>query len=550
MTPEEEFDAEIEIAEAEAAAKANKPAVSEPKADPGWFEPGSKSGALVQGLGSPTRLADELGGAAAATTAKLSQLTDFLARTAPGRFVARKLTGLDGVSDATIDQITQGASQDARHAVLGGDTPMGAYRGTRDAIRHDDKAAQESHPGLYTGAGVVAGMGLPGAGITKGMSLGQKAVAFGKGGAALGAVAGAGGADGSVVDRLRGALKGGEAGFVTGAVGGPTLHKGGELAGRLMKHLARGSAVRAVTPSAGLTDHLRAEGIKPDDLGDAVLEADILRFGGTTKGTLGRLDRRMDEVGQVIGQSMREADTLATQGGPRVDPVAAKKAMEGALRNATMTGAHVDAADAAQAAIGSKIDLQAVPGPMGRTRLGPTYEGMWSLKSNLQKTLKPIELSNMDQSMYREGVGGLTENLYSQLQGALPPERFSALQKATSTYGPLRVTEKLLNKALTREAARKPLGITDLQKGQIAGQALGGGWGAAAAIGSALVKGRVPSTTAVTTNAMGKHLPGLIGGGQHAGGLPSSAAAGVSRAATKPEPDEEDRNAFVKGNGG
>lgn len=522
--------------------------------------PQGKVGAALRGYakGGTMGFADEAQGLQGAIINAVSRFGEPLLRTGPGRALARRMLGDAGgqLPDAAVDAIVAQAAKASRQDITGGDTAAEGYAATRDAARAEDDAAKEANPAsFYTGmvgGTLLTGAKVPGLQAAKAKpfaTVAQRAGAHALAGLKGGALAGAGfseadSAGGVALDTAAGAGMGG----AIGGVLGPTMEVAPRVLGPMLRRQAVGHATKAVAPTAGLTDHLRKAGMTPDEAGEAALRLGILRPLGTAKGALERLEGVREATGRAIGQTAESADELVTQGVARAPNLTRVEAvMRNRLKDAAQTGAQRQLEPAIAERLGEAVTLQG-QGAAGTN----TYANLWRLKSQLQRALKPQEMSKLGDELYREGVGGITKATYGELEGALGPEAIAELRANAARYGDAANLRGLLEKAVSRQGQRANIGLLDFQAGEQLGGALSQTLGPAAkpimSGASALVRGRVNSTLATGLNAASRAVPGLRSMAPAA--VSGGVRVGTGQAMDLNEEDERARAGFVTGNGG
>lgn len=517
---------ELELAEAEAEANANANAVSAPEVAPAatvpqpageaeWLTPRSALGAFTRGAGQGVtqETLDEQAGAASAGLAGAVNTAGWLTKTTPGRARMRMaFPNLRDLPDNLVDQAIDRMTQEGRDAAAAeGATASEAYTNARDRFRAEDRQAAESHPWLFGGGKAVGSMlTLPLAPVAKGVGMAGRALQYAKTAGLLGGVNAAGASEADSIGGVVGdTLEGGAVAALTGGVLGPL---GDAVAGPIGRFAER-QAVKAIAPVAGLVDHLRKLGITPgkktQDLGRAVIDMDVLRPLGSTSSALKRVEGVRQEAGRAIGSKAEAADDLVSRGlGRSPDLDESVVGMRDSLKTAARTGEHVQQVGPIGDRLENAIRLQP------QAELGNTFKGLWQLKSALQRGLKPQEFSKLGDDLYREGVAGLTANTYKQLERVLGPEAIAELRQHAARYGNATVIQKLLEKAASRETARAPIGLLDMQFGQTfepaAKALLGEHAKPALSLLSSLFRGRTHSTLATGADAVAKRGAGSI----------------------------------------
>ena len=499
---------------------------------PGAFTPKSESGAMLRGFGQGASLGfgDELSGLAGAL------------QEAKGRGGLAGLAG--GAASAALPLLgAANAPEDIAAAASGQSTAQYAdrplmqallkrYVQQRDEARQEADTSRAESPWLYGGSELAGMATLPMPKAKPLTSIGARTGQYAKAGAVLGGATSAGGSRGDIITEegfrpeglletgIDTAMGAGMGGAIAGVLG-PAMEVGAErLARPALKRWAESAAVKAVTPTAGLANRLRrALGVGSrgavsqetlDAFGRRVLDAKVLRPLGSASGAGKRATAALEGEGAAIGDVIGSADELVGAGvTPRFSPQSGMEAAGRSLEaEAVRSGSRAAEAPAIYRELAARIDPPSKPfGPLGPGEFRPpepTFRGAWQNKVDLQRGLRPNSLSDLGDEAYRAGVRGYTGNIYAQLEAAVGPEKAKVLQDAARKYGSLAQINDLLSEEVSRAAARKPIGLTEMHAAQTGGQ-LGGlpGAGIATAL-AALLRGRTASTIATGADALSR----------------------------------------------
>ena len=466
-----------------------------------------------------------------------------IAQSAPGRAAMRLLPGMGDMPDAALDALSKGAAAEATQLVGGAqpadnwrDTLTQVYRSNREQERRANEAARERSPGQFLGGQVAGAVLAPGPKVSPYKPLntiGGRALEYAATGAAQGGAAGLGysTADltkGDVAGAAGDALSGAAFGGAASGVLGPTAEVGwGRVAKPWLAQKAAERAISAVTPSSTLSDAMAKRlGITTPEgqqrLGREILAADVLEPLSGAPATLERVREGLKETGRGIGQHLQTADELAESGvGLPFRTQLARIATREALREAADTPVAQVEMPPIQERLLARLGEEA-PG-------GDSYATAWRNKSELQRALKPDELSKLGDDIYRQGVRGYTANIYDQLGAQIGPEAAADFSNLTKRFGTLAKIEQPLMTKASRQAQNAPVGLLDMQ----AGQMMGGGEPTTAATMSLLSAflrgGRGDATLALGANRLSKMTPTTAG----------RLAATTSKITSSLEPDDE-----------
>jgi hypothetical protein len=132
------------------------------------------------------------------------------------------LDSLTGAGRMLYERLMSAIGQD------GGNEATKNYETTRDAVRAEEKKAEQDRPGYFMAGNVAGSVALPGGAALKGGKLGERIVSGAKVGGVTGAVMGAGAGE-DLAGRVEGAVEGGTMGIVAGGAA-PVAVKGVETA--------------------------------------------------------------------------------------------------------------------------------------------------------------------------------------------------------------------------------------------------------------------------------------------------------------------------------
>ena len=384
------------------------------------------------------------------------------------------------------------------------------YRGARDQKYKDYDESQEANPGVFTtgeiGGVIAQSAAIPGLNAAKGAKL---ATVVGKG-ALQGGIYGLGDSRADLtkgefgdaaIDTAKGAVLGGAgAGAIHGAVKGagyvgekiantPMWQKVEAYISTLpekMQAKAREKAVEALNPILSQQERLEA-GIGVDKVGQELLDSDILKnkYGlpTNTRGIYENLQRKSDEVGNVISKQLRDAQYVVpelTISSSEIADSIRKKAVEPNIKTPFWKGAH---------AVGKEADV--IEGWDKNFSLPELNQ----YKSELGKRIKTWGSDNLsDKKVYEDmyaAVNDLIETEFKKMSGAgalaqkhgvqygddllnsiinseHPPsvlidiyeQPLKDFKTAKGQYGALETAEKIAKKASAREAKNNDWGLT------------------------------------------------------------------------------------------
>lgn len=510
-------------------------ALVEKPQEPGWFEPGTLSGAAaskaadaLQGFaqGASFGLSDELAGAMAAGVSVPVRLGAMISGTPEQQDeLAYKLFGI-------------------QPRATGGPGATGSvYKAVRDQMRGVAERAQAESPYTY-GAGTLAGgivgglaTGAPGA--AKGtQTIGSRLLELGKYGAKAGAAAGLGMSGGDLTegevlpvagDVASGALIGAASAIpgtamdvgparlaaLTGANRLPII--GGLMPKRtiaqVLEDMGLEKTLQSVLPQAGLSNRLRNKlGVASEDeqrdLAKQVVAAGFVKPFEKSTTALARAEQALEGSGEQIGNLLARAQEAAEYG---VVPAASRDyqqlAVDRAMRRAMSTEPAVQAGIPAWTKLTRQVGTDRPGAFLGEA----TYPELWQSKSQLQKGVNYGEMPALEAQMYRKGVQGYTRGIYEQLEEALGPQSMQRLREEAQRYGTAARIEDVLREKASRETQRAGIGLLDLQKAQLIGQAGGGALGAIAAPILGAVRPYVDPTLAGAYLGASKLAKGAVG---------------------------------------
>ena len=504
-------------ARARARASAAPPvAMPEPAQDPG------AGSAVLEGVkqGATLGFADELGGVMGAG-AELGSRSPTLGA------VASSLSPLAGPVGSVFNAGILSSRATGAAPTEDADGTFSAliqrYRRERDANRAPLADATEAHPLAKAVGEIGGGLLLPGPGKAPPMAtIASRARTFGKYGATTGGAIGAGASEadltkGEVLPFLADTAKGLAAGGALGSVMGPvTEYTVARLVKPWASRAAEQKAVDAVTPTAGLANRLRRMGVVTDAetgaMGRDILDRGVLKPLGTARGALGRNTAQMEAAGSQIGDITRAGDAAAKLDPARkYNPALGQLAVGRAVDVAADTPATKIEADAIKKALQERI-----AGRVGESIPdgSDSFVNAWKNKSQLQKSLKPDELSDLGDNLYRAGVRGYRNDQLAQLEQAIGPDEVDRLREAAKTYGNAAKIKDLLQEAVSRQRQRAAVGLLDFQAGSQLGdaaKALGAPGLSPVMSGlSSLMRGRIDSTLATGLNSIGRGGPSSL----------------------------------------
>lgn len=475
---------------------------------PGWFEPKSYSGSLLRGAGQGLSLgfADELGGAGMAGIATLADL------------------------GARVAGYTPEQRDELRYKLTGAQPGGSMYAATRDSMRGENKESKTENPWTYGGAELAGSIAAPIPGMPARAPLatvGARMLQGAKYGAKLGAASSLGHSEedtaaGQALDTAGGAIVGGGMGSLTG----PMEYGLERVAKPWLAELARTQARKAVTPQASLVNILYNMGYstpdKLDEFGQTVLDSGNIGFGRSTRGIYEKSLETEALLGPRIGDFTKERQALVDSG---VAPAANREEAINAVKDGVRAWANTDARRAALPSIERKLlpaagelptpdpgelALASVRGGESASRPPLSFPEFWQNKSQMQSALKPNELAAIGDEGYAAGVGAYTRNVWDQMERGLGKQKIDELRDVTKQYGANEEIKKLLARAYTRSENHQTVGLGDMKRGELVGDALPGlpGAGLVAAGMSAAIRPRWNSSVASVANAMSKARPG------------------------------------------
>ncbi|MCA3125094.1 MAG: hypothetical protein ING90_20855 [Rhodocyclaceae bacterium] len=474
---------------------------------PGWFEPGTLSGAAAStaadalqgfGQGASFGLSDEAAGLLAAVSKAPMKAAAFLANATPEQEdeLAYKLFGLPP------------------RAAGGPGATGSAYRAVRDQMRGVVEKAQKESPYAFGGGAIAGGIatgiatGAPGAAKPY-QTIRSRMLELGKYGALTGAASGLGMSqadltEGEVAplaaDVASGALTGGTTGAVFGTaldVGPARLAKltganrlpiiGGLLPERTIAQVLEDAglerALRSVLPTAGLSNRLRNKLQTANDEEQRELAKDIVSSGfikpyERAKDTLKRVEQALEGSGEQIGEFTRRAQQAADYGATAPPSRNYQQlAVDKAMRKAMTTEPSVQAGIPAWRKLTMQVGTDRPSNFLGEAK----FPELWQSKSQLQKGVNYSEMAPLEAQMYSKGVQGYARGIFEQLEEALGPQSMLRLREEAKRFRTAKRVEDVLREKASREVQSAPMSLLDLQKAQLIGQAAGGSIGAIAA---------------------------------------------------------------------
>jgi hypothetical protein len=241
--------------------------------------------------------------------------------------------------------------------------------------------------------------------------------------------------------------------------------------------------LRSVLPAAGLANRLRDKlGVASADeqrqLAKDIVAAKFVQPFEKSTQALSRVEQALEGSGAGIGEMHERAQQAADYGA--VAPAsrnAQQLAVDKAMRQAMSTEPAVQAGIPAWRKLTQQVGTDRPGAFLGEA----TFPELWQSKSQLQKGVNYGEMAPLEAQMYRKGVQGYTRGVYEQLEEALGPQSMQRLREEAQRYGTAARIEDVLREKASREAQRANVGLLDLQKAQLIGQAGGGALGAVAA---------------------------------------------------------------------
>jgi hypothetical protein len=413
-----------------------------------------------------------------------------------GRGAAQGLTmgfgdELAGAGAAAQQKLSEfaGTMDPEMHALAHADSEP--YQQTRDAIRTANDAAQKEHPWLYAGGQVTGAAPL--------------AMATGGGGAArliatsagMGALSGTGE---SKAETPGGVLEDAAKGGAIGAVLPAAVVGVGKAAPALASGLRAGAnatgrrILRNVGGSIGAKVPLSEEAVQE------AYNSGVFKPFGTSKGAASRLEQIRAWLGD---QKARIVKALEDAGivGPEADALLQQYGAEATSRASTSMNPSVPRVfESAAEQVGSK---PAVNGRLGLQQAEDLKSSLQDMASAAYKQLEPNEVAEAKKaaaSMMRQAV---ENEITQQAAGASPQTQAIAAQfkPLKERLGKIIEASDVANEGVARAANRNKFGILDIMAGS-GGFAHGGPLeGAAAAVGSHILRTRGPSTAGVAMQA-------------------------------------------------
>ena len=478
------------------------------------------------GQGASFGFSDELGGVVHEGVKQLTGGVVGALKTGPGRALVRQiLSGLKRQPDAMVDAVLDEALDDSAEVVLGS-TPRSrggkgiegaGYSAGRDQMRGAIADTQRANPKTFFAGNLAGAMSVPlpgGGGAAKPFQtvIGRSLENAGKFGGS-GALAGLGNSDadlprGEFGQAAADTALGAGIGAGIGAMTGPAAYGWARHARPALRELAASRALAAIAPSSSLANKLRTKlGIRTDtqqqELGNDILDLDILRPFGTAAGANERNQAIQALEGTNIGSVMDQADSLVEQGIARPP---SRDLQRSIVRRSLVDAADTPATRAIRPNVESRL-LESVGDDVPRPDNFPsTFRELWKNKSQLQSVLKPDEFSSQGQKLYNRGVGGYTRGVYQQVEGAVGPDEVENLRQSTSRFGTSKKIDDFLIDQTTRSAVNQPISLGDAARGAAMEGTLPGGGGLAMLI-SSLMRGRTDSTIATGARAMSRVRP-------------------------------------------
>ncbi len=499
--------------------------VAEPAADePGWFDPGSQSDAVMMGgsRGASFGFRDELAGGVKGLSAGFARVGTNLLKTPAGRAALRALTGVRGF-DAEVDGALEAGVQEASKLVYDMPLPLDpdqaldeGYRFGRQESRGQDLKAQQAHPVTYGVSEVAGTMMAPGPKFAKAGTPGRFA-SIAKTGAGIGAASALGNSNSDltryendpqvIVDAVGDTALGAGAGGIMA----PVAAVGADKAGRYLQTAAKDNALKAIGLKAGISNELTKRGYTSVDeareLGQAALDMQLIRPGRTAADVLERARFGKEMQGARIEGALQTADDARLQ--PFDTESAAWKAATEAMGPEGLSPTAIREATRARRLVDDIVKLPQVQ--------EPSFANANAMKSDMYAGINYGKDPALKTTLERRAASGLRKSIEEQVADVAGPDTADELRAANKAYGWLSDIEPMALDESTRQAARKSITAFDMASiagAGAAGHSMGGagaGAGAAAlAAGSKLLGPRIPSTLAVTQEAFAPRVGRFI----------------------------------------
>ena len=543
---------------------------AEPPAPAPVVDPRSQSGTALRSFGQGASLgfADVLRGLSGA-------LQELGSRGAAGRLAAAwapvaaaPVTGLGGMlaGASSAPELLTGSEQqlgDFRDLPLV-EALIQRYRRDRDAQRADVRAGAKTNPKTAAAAEVAGALAVPMPKLAPGATLLQRMSQAGKTGALMGGAAALGASESE--DPLQMARQVGGGAALGGGIGGvvpPVVEVGtAKVLKPAAERFANSQAVKALLGSRGLVNRLKDRlgadseaGIQR--LGSDVREAKLLgRFVPNSVGGVNEANQRMlategSRIGEVISEADDAARAAAQQsaqtGVPsfaRVQPSATRAAYE----------AGVDEAAKRSGVLG---ELAPEVKPLGAAFENPNvtdYRTVWNTQSDLARGAFPTNVSRVSDrlKLAQAGQQAARENIISQLEQQVGPDRIDDLREASRRYSLGKRIESTVKDAAMREESSTGPGVRDmLTAGALSEPGLKQGL-LASSIG--LVRGRGNAAAALyaprVASALQAAAPMVGAGGAVEAGMSTADPLGALRQYLEMSPEEQrqsDGDAFMGG---
>lgn len=436
---------------------------------------------------------------------------------------ADELAARIGTRDAVLrDALERGQNPEYASKVAPPTDMDALYRAQRDFYRLQEKKLKEEHPEAYYGAGVVGSLltpnPIPRLGAATNLSRMQAAVRAGTLGGALNALGNSEAelAASSAENEPGRAAFETAVGGVTGGVTSAGVQKAFDWAGDVVPRRAGDFAdwlsekyapIRALKAAGATKNDLKpifkANPDKAYEMGRVLLDEDVIPAFANAEGVADAIEPALRSAGMDMGAALREADAT----GAKFDLGAFLDRIEQDLiqPNAKSPGISSEVR-----ALQGKVDefREMYPGGLvdyaTANRLKSDFAQGQVNWGNHWNNIGPTQFL---ERLRKQFVGIFNDSIESQLEQAAGADTRAAFEAAKARYGPLAWAMDTSGRGRAGELGNDVMGLKDMQIAQAVSQLksaansenpLGNGfWGAAAALGSKLVRERGSSTAAV-----------------------------------------------------
>lgn len=288
-----------------------------------------------------------------------------------------------------------------------------------------------------------------------------------------------------------------ESGIVSGGAQA-ALEAAGPL-GKWLKSFANRRAVKSLDPTLAQQQVLNNKDVV-DELGDALLEAKVPRFGSSVEGMAPRLDDMLSETGKRIGATRQAAD----EAGAQVDTDWLRRIGQMQQEAAGTSN------EASQAMANSYLRNAERLAKRPSRNLRETQEEIMSLNEQIPFN-KPMAERTSKQQAYSELRGDLVHQMDDQIRQKVP-DQLAQYLKDKRQFSLFSQGDEILDKSVARSARNADVGLRDLLMGNMAKGKEGGVGGTmkgvAAAAATKLVRERGNATAAVMADKVSKVLRG------------------------------------------